>query len=127
MPLPANTSIYMVEFTKLIEFTVLNPDSLIQVAIGDPNFKLVNLMSGFIKTDDAKSMADDLSFYLLVLLVCSILLVAMCVVYFTVKRAKEMVINLRDKIVSKFIFNGIIRSITIGYIKLCISFGAQVE
>ena len=125
--LPANTSIYMVEFTKLIEFTVLNPDSLIQLAIGDPEFKLVNLMSGYIKTDGALSMADDLSFYLLVLLFGSILMVTLCVVYFTIIKARAKLKKLKDFLMKKFFCNGMIRSITIAYIKLCISFGAQVK
>ena len=127
VPLPANTSIYMVEFTKLIEFTVLNPDSLIQAVIGDPEFKLVNLMSNYIKSDGALSMADDLSFYLLVLLVCSILMLTLCVVSFAVKRLKAIGTKLLRKIIKKFLFNGMIRSITIAYIKLCISFGSQVK
>ena len=46
VPFPANTSIYIVEFTKLIEFTALNPDSLLQVAIGDPDLKLINFLAG---------------------------------------------------------------------------------
>ena len=72
-------------------------------------------------------MVDDLSFYLLVLVVCSILLVSTCLVYFAIKKARAKLIKLKDFLIKKFVFNGMIRSITIAYIKLCISFGAQVK
>ena len=40
--MPSNAEIYVKEFTKLIEFDVLNPDSLVRMFSDDPNFKLMD-------------------------------------------------------------------------------------
>jgi hypothetical protein len=40
--IPSNADIYIVEFTKLIEFDVLNPDSVMQMINGDENFKIID-------------------------------------------------------------------------------------
>ena len=44
IPIPANSEIYVTQFTKLIEFDVLNPEGVIQLV--DPDFNLHELISG---------------------------------------------------------------------------------
>lgn len=44
---PANFDIYLVQFTKLIEFDILNPETLIQTIIDDKDFRLIDWVLGF--------------------------------------------------------------------------------
>jgi len=44
VPLPANSIIYITEFTKLIEFDILNPEGIIK--LHDEDFVLENFISG---------------------------------------------------------------------------------
>lgn len=48
--MPANTEIYMQQFTKLIEFDLVNPDSILQKITGDPDFKLASFVMGLAKS-----------------------------------------------------------------------------
>lgn len=44
LPIPANTKIYIKEFTKVIEFESLNPEGVIRFF--SPNFKLEDWLNG---------------------------------------------------------------------------------
>jgi len=44
-PIPSNAELYMIEFTKLIEFDILNPESFIKQTI-DPTFSIKGLLMG---------------------------------------------------------------------------------
>ena len=68
---------------------------------------------------------EELSFYLVIIGVALLVLVVMGLAYFT-KKYKEKVKDKLKGIFQKLVFNGMIRSITIMYIKLCMSFGGQV-
>lgn len=46
IPIPSNAEIYIKEFTKLIEFDILNPDSLIGMFSDNKNFKLMDWVMG---------------------------------------------------------------------------------
>ena len=73
--MPANTDIYVTEFTKLIEFKILNPDGILQMVTNDPDMKLVNLLSGLAKKEGEPKMIDDLSFFILVAIAVVIALI----------------------------------------------------
>ena len=126
--IPANADIYVVEFTKLIEFDVLNPDSIIQLITSNPDFKLIDWLMGKTKfnSNGNPSIMDDLRLYIMaaavaiaVLLILSVLLIC--------KRCRQTIKSLIVKTFHKMVFNGLIRSLTIMYISLCMSFGSQIR
>ena len=133
IPLPANTDIYIIEFTKLIEFDILNPDGILRKITGDPDIKLVNLMTGLAKKKEGEpNMVDDFSFFIMIGIgaaatLCFVFCVYVLLKIFNNPERKEKLINFMLKMKRKVFFNTIIRSITIIYIQLCMSFGEQVE
>lgn len=46
VPLPANTVIYVDEITKVIEFDLLNPDTIGKIATGNSHFKTIEFLQG---------------------------------------------------------------------------------
>jgi hypothetical protein len=130
VPIPSNAEIYFEEFTKLIEFDILNPDGLLQ-ALGYQNFRLMDFILGknmdkFANKDGSKSIYEELRFYILIGVAALAFLVFLFLLSL-LRRFKQKIIDFFYKQKEKFIFNGIIRSISIIYIKFCISFGAQIE
>lgn len=43
------------------------------------------------------------------------------------KKYRKAILNLIKNTFNKFVFNGVIRTLTIMYIQLCMSFGRQIE
>ena len=86
---PANTDIFLVQLTKMVELDLMNPDSLIQLILDDKDFKLVNLIAGFVYKEGEKSILGDLSFFIMLavafLIAISVLLVLTKVQRFKVK------------------------------------------
>lgn len=128
VPIPGNADIYIVEFTKLIEFDVLNPDSIIRLISGNPDFKLTDWVLGKSRfsSDESPSMIDDLRVYI-IWAVAAVAIVLMLALLLFIKKLKKKIKKLLWNMQAKFLFNGIIRSITIMYIQLCMSFGSQIE
>jgi hypothetical protein len=130
VPIPSNAEIYVEEFTKLIEFDILNPDGLLQ-ALGYENFRLMDFILGrdmdkFVNEDGSKSIYEELRFFILIG-VAALTFVILLALFSLFRRFKQKIIDFVYKQKEKFIFNGIIRSISIIYIKFCISFGAQIK
>jgi len=44
--IPSNSQLYVAEFTKLIEFDVLNPDTIIATVTGNKDFKISDFILG---------------------------------------------------------------------------------
>jgi hypothetical protein len=70
VPIPSNAEIFVEEFTKLIEFDILNPDGFLQ-AIGYENFRLMDFILGrdmdkFANDDGSKSIYEELRFFILI-------------------------------------------------------------
>lgn len=128
MPIPGNADIYVTEFTKLIEFDVLNPDSIIRMISSDPDFKLMDWIIGKSKfnSNGSPSMIDDLRLYIMGAAV-GVVAILLLGILMMVRKYKKKIIKLLKNTFNKFVFNGTIRSITIMYIQLCMSFGGQIE
>lgn len=126
--IPGNADIYITEFTKLIEFDVLNPDSIISLITSDPDFKLMDWIMGKSKfnSNGSPSMVDDLRLYIMGA-AAGIAVLILLGVLMMVKKYKKKIIKLIKGMYQKFVFNGTIRSITIMYIQLCMSFGGQIK
>jgi len=124
IPIPGNADIYVVEFTKLIEFDVLNPDGIIRMFNDDPNFKLLDWVQGksSFNSDGSASIMDELRLYIMGAAVGLVFLVGMMILAL-LKRFQAKMIALAKNLYNKMIFNGMIRSITIVYIKFCVTFG----
>lgn len=119
MPIPGNAEIYIAEFTKLIELNDLNPDGILKViGYGDisvMDFILGKNMDNFAKKDGSKSIYEELKFFIMIGLVALAFVVILCfLAMFT--RFKQKIISYVKKEKKKFMFNGIIRAISISYI-----------
>lgn len=121
--MPANTEIYIQEFTKLIEFDILNPDGIGRKITGDPDFKLASFIAGIREKNEGEpNMMDDLGFFVILLGIGACALCVMGCVY-QYRKYREKIMAIVKKLVDNFMFNGFIRAITIAYIQLCMSFG----
>jgi hypothetical protein len=119
VPIPGNAEIYIAEFTKLIELNDLNPDGILKViGYGDisvMDFILGKNMDNFAKKDGSKSIYEELKFFIMIGLVALAFVVILCfLAMFT--RFKQKIISYVKKEKKKFMFNGIIRAISISYI-----------
>ena len=121
VPMPANVGIFIEEFTKLIEFRMMSINNLGATFTGNSDFNLMKQL-----TDNDNSILNDLSVYLVIaaIFILAMLLVGLA---FTIQKCRRRVKKVLSKTFNKFFFNGLIRSITIAYIKICISSGQQVE
>jgi hypothetical protein len=83
--MPSNTEIYINELTKLIEFDVLNLDSVVKNTI-DPEFSLTDFILGQSESSyekdglEMQSMYQEIKFFLLIAIMvvvfCLVLLIA---------------------------------------------------
>ena len=80
----------------------------------------------FDKTDNDPNILYDMQAYIFigVIAVAIVLLIGLVVACMKRGEKKTKLRNLFSKIISNFFFNGIIRTITLMYIKLCIAVGA---
>lgn len=46
IPIPGNAEIYVIEFTKMIEFDIFNPESIGKMISKDDDFKLMDFIMG---------------------------------------------------------------------------------
>ena len=122
-PIPSNTEIYVEEFTKLIEFDILKPESFIKSTGIDPDFVLIDWLMA--KKDELQapknaemegSMFQDLQFYIIGLGCFIVFLICTCGAFLCLKKYKEKIKELLVKIKKKVMWNMVIRSLTIAYI-----------
>jgi len=90
----------------------------------DPDFRLIKWIMGESKFNDngTPSMMDDLRLYIMAAIAGVVVIIALFIVSI-IHRYRKKILNLLKKIFNKMVFNGMIRSITIIYIQLCMTSG----
>ena len=80
-PLPSNTEIYMQEFTNLIEFKALKPDSIVKVI--NPEFNLMEWVTQkkakIVSKDQTASIINDMQFYIMAAFIVILIMTAMII------------------------------------------------
>ena len=109
---PTNAELYLIEFTKIIEFDILNPIGIIR--IWKPDYSYSEMISGAKST--ARNLAEDLS--ILILAMLGFMLFCGCVTFIAFcKHPYQLKVQRFIKWTKQKIFyNMIIRSITISYL-----------
>jgi hypothetical protein len=123
---PSNSEIYLNEFRGIIEFDILNPEKFVQTFFWD-DFSIKELISGVKSKATEVSMFDDLFIFIFAAVAFVVALLLMCLLYLICKKLKDKIIAKLKKIKSVFFFNGLIRSLTVAYIKMCMTNGSQVR
>jgi len=130
-PFPVSAEIFMDEFTKVIEFELMDPEALIQNFL--PTFKLKDALFGtdstksnIVHKDVKASIFDDLHLYCLGVFMCLFMYGLMAFIARICPCLKNRITD-RLKAIKKAVFyNLIIRLITISYIPLTMTAGVQV-
>jgi hypothetical protein len=111
----------------MIEFKIIHPDTVGKLKTGNKDFKTTDFfLMKYRSFEDDKTTSrilDELSLFVIALVLFLLVLCVACVVMKKSQHARDLLKKLRDMI----FFNMIIRSMTILYIKLCITFGQEVE
>ena len=66
VPIPANAKIYVNEFTKLVEFDMINPNTLGGLVFSDPDFNMIQMILGKQEFDSSPKLtrlSEDLKVY----------------------------------------------------------------
>ena len=116
----------LIEFKKIIEFEFLNPEGMIK--LWKPDFKLNEWVTGvksdIVNPDKNNSIMNNLIVYIGAGAAAVVILVSLFILsYICRKRVKKQF----DKIKKKLFFTGIVRSITISYVTVCLTVGKQVQ
>lgn len=127
VPLPPNADIYIKEFTKLIEFDILHPDTVGKFVTGNDDFKIATYLQSKLTTfenaKDTTTILEELSLILIAFLVFLVFVFGLGAAAVFKPKVRELI----KKLANMVFFNAIIRSITIVYINLCMAFALQVE
>ena len=81
---PSNAEMYIAEFTKIIEFDVLNPDKLIGKIIGEEDFRTYDYIMGKQELDDSRA-SHSLLIDMRVIILNSILVILVLLFIFLLK------------------------------------------
>ena len=121
-PLPVTAQIFNDEFVKIIEFDILNPEGIIKIF--EKNFSMQKLLTGNPAADSSfPSLLNDMMTF--IIMGCGFILFAFVLVFlYHIKKIKAFIIAKLKKLYEKTVWNGVIRSILIGYLKLLISVSA---
>jgi len=115
------------EFTKIIEFSLLEPEPLIKLFY--PEFDLMAFVKGekvmVTDKDQEASVLKDLKVYI-GLAAGVVLLVLSLVIFRLVKMFRAKIEEKLDAFKKQFMWNGFIQSIDITYIEVCLTVGTQV-
>lgn len=120
IPIPSNSEIYIKEFTKIIEFDLLNPEKLAQTLGYNLDFKelifgKVKEEIGQIKTVQTVNLLDQIRVYF-VFAIFAVPVVGLSFLLVLIKPMKEKIMFLYHKLKKKFVWNGTIRTIQIAFI-----------
>ena len=118
VPMPANVGIYVEEFTKLVEFRMISINNIVATITGDSDFNFMQNLTG----NEKDSILSDLSVYLVMAAIAIVVILIVSMAYF-IRKYRRLVKKLLHRWANRFFFNGLIRYITIAYIKICISSG----
>ena len=123
-PIPSNAEIYMKEFIKIIEFQMLNPEALIGLFV--PGFKMkefiVGVQNNIVSQDQEASVIGDLMMYILfggvgLIFLCIVLTLTL------IERFRTKLLKKLMDFKAKFIWNGVIRSLTISWFGMLMTSG----
>ena len=127
IPIPANAGIFLVEFTRLIEFDILNPETFIRLITGNPDFDLVGYITGVSPFEAGQvGILNELVFFIFAVVAALVVIIFMILIT-AVTCIRTRIVNLLIRLKKQFFFNGLIRSVTIMYIQVCMSAGNQVK
>ena len=135
--MPAIAEIFVQEIRKLIDFEMLKPEAIIKIF--KPEFSLAEFVSHIqedlfgsgaeaIKSSSLESsgvkcgnIAVNLSMIIFAVIVAILVIVLMFCMKAICKRWKEKIVNKLKDMKKKFMWNGLIRSMSISYINICIA------
>ena len=126
--IPSNADIYITQFTKLIEFDVLNPEGLIRIF--DPGFKLKEFIVGKtrnqVSDDQEASIIYDLRIWIFAAIgfLVGVIVLALGI---AIKNCRGKVKELLSKLKKKMVWNGVIRSLTISYVGIALTVSKQFK
>jgi hypothetical protein len=140
--LPASTEMYYSEVRKTIDFEMLDPDAIIQIFMPDQTLMTLLFGDSFADTDpdnvsetsqsfqaagvDSLSFASNMRIYIIGLIMFTLLLMILsCLAILPCLRAR--IFNALRSIVSSTIFNGVIGSVSISYLALCMTSVMQIR
>jgi hypothetical protein len=94
LKIPGNAEIYVEQFTKLIEFDILNPESIVKIF--DPSFNLQEWVAGtkatVLNKDHEQSIFKDLTLYIFAIVFAVLTLILLCVAAFVFKKHKKKIV-----------------------------------
>jgi len=124
--LPSNSDLYVSQFTNIIEFKVLNPEGIIKIF--DPTFNLKEFINGakanVVSRAQTVSVMSDLFIFIFIGGVSAVFLLVMVLLTLVKKFKEKIILKLLD-FKKKFLFNGLLRSITVSYVKVLMTAGFQ--
>ena len=122
-PMPITAQIFNNEFIKIIEFQILNPEGLIKSFV-DENFSMKKLINGD-PTNDKPSLLSELVIYAIIGVIFLIIVLLFSLLYFC-KKFRAKVVEKLNKIKDKMIWNGIIMSVIVAYLKVMAAASTQI-
>jgi hypothetical protein len=130
-PFPVSAEIFMDEFTKVIEFYLIDPEVLIQQFY--PRFSLKDALFGthsnnnkVLSKDVKASIFDDMHMYILLITTALCLYFVMAIIAKILPFCKNRIQDRVDVIKKALFFNLLIRIITVSYIQLTMTTGVQM-
>ena len=125
LPIPANTSIFIQEFTKAIEFESLNPVGVVRFF--NPDFELDRWIDGrdenevVTNPDQTATLFRDLRMIVILGISFFAVLIIMKLISFLSKKHRRYINEAITGVLQRFFFNGYLGSMMLGYIKLNIA------
>lgn len=119
---PSSADMYVQEFTKIIEFDILEPEGFVGIFVED--FDLRAFITGTaiaMNKDQEASVVRDLQVYILGIVVISVLLAGAGVAMVVLKKHKEKIKAKVQKALDKFFWNGATQSLLVSYAQVAIS------
>jgi len=111
--IPSSADIYVEQFTHMIEFDVLNPQSICKLFDEDfdLNAWIVGKKATIINKDHSVSIFEDLQLYIFVGSAFLIFMCLLSIMAYVLKKYKKKIID-KIKVIKKNLFwNGLIRSL----------------
>ena len=124
--IPSNSDMFRDEFTKVIEFSLLEPEPLIKLFY--PEFDLMEFIKGgkvmVTDKDQDASVLKDMKIYLFIA-AGAVFVVLTLLIFKLVQRFRAKIEEKLNDAKKKFMWNGMIQSIDITYIEILLTVGTQ--
>lgn len=125
---PASANMYVEEFTKIIEFDILEPEGMIGIFV--PDFDLRAFVTGTaiaMNKDQEASVIKDLQVYLLLAGFVVIVLIFAAIGYVCFQKYKEKIKAKVTKAIDKFFWNGSTQSLLVSYAQVAMSTAVELK